>query len=573
VVAGRPGLRVPGLNRVPLLIFALLAALAGSAAAQSTLDLHTAFTQLESHGLAATQLEPDARSVPWTMLRRLALLGAEFLPPHRPISRGEITGIATRAHHSQGPGLGLAAERRQLAWLLSRYGSRTHAVNWSSCDCRTPQVHVGLDGAVSLIQFGPGELVSQQSGLASRGIGVLTELDLTVCSGPFWLGATPRHEWPIWQGSTSVNLALRYTGWPEPTGRPALGRTRTQAVNRIAWPRVAAGVAMGNWSLAAGLMPVSVGAGLEGDGLTLGMTSESVPQVVLRRTRPLQWSGFMGWFDPEHVLFRLGITSEQTITYGTPRGRESHRANPVLTQWLFTWDHTPWWRTTVCGTALSAARRGQSLWPDLMQINLPMLDATWTEVDYGPVTDRMVSLIMEARWRRAPWPVLPSAAGRVWWEYAGEDFRPHDQLPILPEISAPASLAGVELVDHRWDLGAQYLLTRHARVLWYGNGGFSEGYSHGGALLGHELGGGAEAWTGVVRWRTASGRHELELRGRTAFWREGNRVPVDTHRRELDLTWRHLAAGHTWTAVAGWVTEEVGEISERWWRAQLTRAF
>lgn len=507
------------------------------------------------------------------MVRRVALLAGEFPAPYRPVSRGELAGLALRARESQGPCLGLAAERRQLAWLLRTYGRIQRPVTWSSCDCRSPQVHLGLGGRVGVRDLGPGEVVAREAGLQGRGLMALVEPDLVLWSGRSWLQAGARLEIPLQQDGRDVDPALHFAGWPEPTGRAALGRTRTGSVARVAVPMAVLGMGLGNWSLAAGLMPAEVGVGLDGGGLTLAAQAGSVPQLVVRRTRPLRWSGLLSWFDPEHVLLRVGVTSEQTIRYETPAGRRWHRANPLLTQWLLTWDHRSWWRTTVCGTALSASRQGQALWPDLIQVNFPLLDATWNEVDYGPVTDRMVSLIMEARWRRAPWSLLPRAAGRVWWEYAGEDFRPHDQLPLLPEISAPANLAGVELVDHRWDLAVEYLLTRHSRVLWYGNSGFSDGYTHRGLLLGHELGGGAEAWTGLVRWRTRAGTDELELRGRSARWLAGNRVPEDAHRREIDLSWRRLAGCGGWSAGVGWVEESAGDVTERWWRGRLERRF
>ncbi|MEZ4387372.1 MAG: hypothetical protein R3D98_07285 [Candidatus Krumholzibacteriia bacterium] len=535
-------------------------------------DLPLILDDLDAGGVIAAGVEVDPRLVPRAMVRRLALLGGEFPPPYEPTTGAELVGTVRRAWRRGGPGLLLPAQRRELAWLLARFGRQRRPVSWSSCECREPQVHASLGGRVALWELGGGDVVAGEAGLVGRGLLATLEPDLSLWLGRFWLAVTPRLEVPLDRSGRGLAPAFGYAGWPEPTGRPGLGRARGPAVARVAVPRAVAGAQLGGWALAAGVFPAAVGVGLDGEGLTLDHQADSVPQVLLRRTRPLAWSGWLSWFDPEHVLVRVGSTSPQTISYATPRGRQSRRARPLLTQWLLTWDHTPWWRTTVVGTALSAAREGHSLWPDLLQVNLPLLDATWSEVDYGPVTDRLVSLIMEARWREAPWPWLPSAAGRVWWEYGGEDFRPHEVLPFLPEISAPASLVGCELLDSRWDLGVEYLDTRHPRVLWYGNNGFDAGYSHAGELLGHELGGAAAAWTALVRWRTAAGADEWELRGRTAGW-DGARLPATARRREVSLRWRHLALTGSWSLGVAWLEERVDRLTDHWWQARAARSF
>jgi len=409
--------------------------------------------------------------------------------------------------------------------------------------------------------------VAGEAGLLGRGLLATIEPELTSWWGPAWIAVAPRLELSLDQDRRGVDPGLLYDGWLLPTGRPSLGDARAPAASRVALPRAVVGLRLGGWSLAAGVFPASVGVGLDGGGLSLSSHAEGVPQVVLRRTRPLAWSGLLRWFGPEHVLLRLGRTSSQTIRYQTEWGPRSHTARPLLSQWLLTWDHTPWWRTTLVGSSLAAGREGRSVWADLMQVNLPFLGATWAEQDRGPITDRLVSVIMEARWRDAPWPWLPAAAGRIWWEYGGEDFRPHGTIALLPEISAPASLAGVELVDGRWDLGVEYLNTRHPRVLWYSNGSFDRGYTHEGVVLGHELGGAAESWSGVVRWRTIGGGDEWELRGRMADWKAGW-LPTSAARRDLSLSWSRLTSGGAWRLGVGRVEERVGDVTERWWRAQ-----
>jgi hypothetical protein len=242
-------------------------------------------------------------------------------------------------------------------------------------------------------------------------------------------------------------------------------------------------------------------------------------------------------------------------------------------QWLVTWNHTPWWRTTLTHAVMAAARGGGTLWPDLLQANFPLLDATWNETEYGPITDRIVALSMEARWRDAPWPLLPAAAGRIYWEYGGEDFRPHDVLPVVPEISAPASLVGVELVGHRWDLAAEFLDTRHPLVLWYSNGGFASGFTHRGTLLGDPRGGAVRSWTALVRWRPRSGASEWELRGRTSAWEQAADLPADARRDAVVLSWRRLAGRGAWRLAAGWVREEIADHTDHWLQAHLERRF
>jgi len=520
-----------------------------------------------------TAREPDARTVPWHTLRRLALLGGEFPAPYRPVTAGEIAAQLLRVRERGGPGLLQAAQRRQLAWLLSRYGLAGGAWRWNSCPCRAPQVHVLAGGRLGLHELGPGDLVAGEAGLGARGLVARLEPDLALWSGRYWAAVTPRLAGSLDASGRPQDRFLGYPGWPRPTGRPGVADARRDEAWRATLPRAAVGVRLGRWALTAGVFPASVGPGLDGDGLTLTATAPSLPQVVLRRTAALRWSSFMAPLAPDHLLLRAALASEQTIGYQDASGRQERRARPVLMQWLVTWDHTPWWRTTLTHAVMAAAREGGALWPDLLQINFPLLDATWNEVDYGPVTDRLFSITMEARWREAPWPLLPGAAGRLYWEYGGEDFRPHDILPVVPEISAPASLAGVELVGDRWDLGAEFLDTRHPRVLWYGNVGFSRGWTEDGAVLGHPLGGAVRAWTGLVRWRTRGGADELELRGRTARWELAGRLPQPAGRDEVTLRWRRLAGRGAWSLAAGWVREEMGDSSAHWWQAHAVRRF
>ena len=536
-------------------------------------DFYKIWGTLAAGGAKGQDIEPDARTVPWHTLRRLALLGGEFVAPYRPVSAGEITRTLTRARNNGGPGLALPAERRQMAWLLYRHGLAGAAWRWDSCDCREPQVHLALGGRAALREMGPGDLVTGEAGLAARGLHLALEPEATLWSGRFWGAGSVRVAGPLNSSGRDIPEDLYYDGWPIPTNRPAAGAARRDEAWRVTVPRAVAGAGLGSWSLSAGIFPAAVGPGLGGTGLTLTTQAESLPQVVLRRNRPFAWSGFMGYLDPDHLLLRVGVPSEQTVRYQSESGRESYRNHPTFFQWLITWNHTSWWRTTLTHAVMASPREGETLWGDLAQINFPLLGVTWSELDYGPITDRIFTIGMEARFREAPWPLLPAAAGRVWWVYGGEDFRPSDWASFVPEISAPASQAGVELVDHRWDLAVEYLETRHPLVLWYSNSGFDEGYSNDGVVLGHPLGGAVEAWTALVRLRPDSGTHEWELRGRTASWEMDGRLPTVARRREISLSWRRLTGSGAWTLGAGWVEEKVDDESADWLQARVMRLF
>jgi len=536
-------------------------------------DYYQILGQLKVAGPEAQHVEPDQRTVPWHTLRRLAMLGGDFVPPYRPITNGEITGIIQRSRERGGPTLLNLAQRLQASHLLHRHGLAEPGLRWDSCECRTPQVHLQLGGRAALRELGPGGMVPQEAGLGGRGLQLDLEPDLALWSGSWWLAVSPRLAGPLSTSGRTIDDAFLYENWHRASNRPAEGDARVDEAWRVTLPRAAIGVGLGSWALTAGVFPASVGPGLESTGLSLTAQAESMPQVVARRTAPFEWSGFMGAIDPDHLLMRVGVTSEQTIRYTDDYGKQRYPNEPLFFQWLITWNHTSWWRTTVTHTAMAAPRQGNTLWGDIFQINFPLLSATQNEMDYGPVTDRIFTLGMEARFREAPWPLLPSAAGRVWWEYGGEDFNPSGTIPGVPQISAPASQAGFELVDHRWDLGVEFLETQHPEVLWYSNSGLTEGYTNEGVVLGHELGGGCQAWTALIRLRPDSGLHEWVLRGRTARWDMPRRLPTTAQRHELSLSWRRLTNPGAWTLSIGWIGEETAGLETDWLQGGLERRF
>ena len=280
-----------------------------------------------------------------------------------------------------------------------------------------------------------------------------------------------------------------------------------------------------------------------------------------------------------------GKLSEQRITYKDEEG-ESHEKydEPWFFQWLLSWEFTSWFRTTLTHTAMAVPREG-TLWGDILQINFPLIGTTWSETTHGPVTDRIFSAQFEARWRHAPWPLLPAAAGRLFWDYAGTDFLPSGPEGNVPQISNPASVIGIELVDPGWDLAFEYAELVHDDVLWYSNSGFAEGYSHEGWLLGHELGGSGESLTGWVNVRPEAWGLETALKVRRATWGMKSKTPGDGNQTTVALTVKNLPTGAAggpaadapaaspllWEITAEWNSEEAVPLDAQgekrsWWR-------
>jgi len=291
------------------------------------------------------------------------------------------------------------------------------------------------------------------------------------------------------------------------------------------------------------------------------------------------------------LLLRAGLLSEQMVRIKSHRGDELRLDRPWFMQWLLGWEVTRWLRTTFTHTVMAVPRDG-ALWLDLPQINFPVIGTTWRESDSGPATDRLFSVQMEGRWRQAPWPLLPSTAGRAYWEYGGTDFLPSGPGGIIPQISLPASIAGIELVSPRWDLAGEYAETLSEKVLWYSNSGFAQGYTHDGWLLALPLGGGAEALTALLRLRPRRWPLEVELKANRTDWKQSfgtagsarkNSLAVAVTRRPgLDqgtarLGMRTLAAQ---TPLLWRITAEFNEetarpigqsaVSRNWWRVYLT---
>ncbi len=280
---------------------------------------------------------------------------------------------------------------------------------------------------------------------------------------------------------------------------------------------------------------------------------------------------------PDNLLFRTGKLSNRDVYFKDEWGNQEKQAQPWFFQWLVGWEVTSWFRATFTHMAMATAREG-TLWPDLLQINFPLIGTTWREADSGPITDRIFSAQFEFRWRHAPWPLLPTEAGRLYWDYAGTDFLPSGPGGVIPELSIPASVAGVEFVNRGWDLTLEYFGLYHPSALWYSNGGYPEGYTQDEWLLGHHAGGGARGGISLVRIRPAQTPWEIGLKLGYTNWKHENFLPGEGERRSVALSVGRdpatLIDSLQWTGVVEWVredhqSEDTPASHNDWWRASL----
>lgn len=409
-------------------------------------------------------------------------------------------------------------------------------------------MHFGLRAGATWREVGG--LVEGEAGLAaSPGLTLDIASEVTAASGRWWVAVAPRLGGRAVEGGRVPAQALLYRRWPDATTLPLTGEARAADP---AWiidvPRAVVGVRLGRWAVSAGWTPYSVGPGLCG-GLTASTTAPSYPALTVRRVRPFAWSGFLKPVAPSHLLVRVGTTSRQTVVFDDPAGRRRSSERPLLVQWLVGWNHTSWWRSTLTQSALAAPRGEGGVWLDLPVVAFPWTGTTWSELERGPVTDRILSFATEVRFRDAPWSCLPSRAGRVWLEYGGEDAIAEG----IPEFSAPGTVLGCELVDDRGDLAFEFRETRHPRVLWYAHSDLADGFSHDGWVLGLPTGGAAQTWHIVARWRPGgSTADEWILDARRTAWADNVALPGTATRASVTLGWRR----GRYVAEVGGVREE-----------------
>ena len=511
-------------------------------------------------------LEPDARAVPWATVGRLALEAGRFPPLYRSLTGAELGALVEL------PDEGFAAaEQAEARWWRDRFLQAGGGLAWTGCECKVHPYSLRLTGRLIGGFSELGDVLPEEAGLAwAPGWNAAFEPVLDWSCGVFWATASGRLAGRVAPGGEFISRdeALAWPGWPLATDRALVGRARSSdGPWVIRFPQFLAGARLGNWSLSAGWAARRTGPGLSG-ALVLDQNGASFPAFTARRIRPFVWSGLMTHAAPDNLLLRSGRLTERRVRYGDPWGRQEKTAAPWFFQWLVGWDVTGWFRTTFTHTVMATPREG-TLWPDLLQVNFPLIGTTWREMESGPITDRLFAAQMEVRWRRAPWPVLPAAAGRLYWDYGGTDFLPSGPGGIIPQISLPASVAGVELVSPGWDLVLEYAETFHSIGLWYSNSGYPEGYTQDGWLLAHAQGGGAESFAGLVRVRPAGWALQAELGATRTTWNQ-SRLPGTGERNTVSLTvggrpprlWRVTAEHVAETATP---KDAPGQV-RRWWR-------
>lgn len=504
----------------------------------------------------------DARLLPWDSLRRLCLMAGLQPPADQPLSRRELAALLDA----------IAAAGVEL--------SATDAFAARRGDAES----VLLTGGRLVAGYTDrGRLQPDQAGLAwAPGWNFAAEAGAQTARGPWWAAVTLRvRAHPGWGAGPMPVVGDEPSPLDRPGWDPATGPAQQRHAQRLGegtdldLVRAVVGREAGGWSLALGWDPRRHGPGL-GEALLVDRQAPPFAALTVRRTRPWCWPGLLRPLGPQSLLARVGRLSERPV--GSARASTGARPDhPWFFQWLVRWRLTDWARLGFTHVALAAPRSG-TLWPDVLRINFPPPGVTWDEADAGPYTDRLFAAQLELRWRDAPWRWLPAAGGRAWWEYAGEDFLPRGPWGLLPEIAAPASVAGVELVGPRWDLAVEYAETLHPLVLWYSNSSFPSGYEHEGWLLGSALGGAAERISGLVRWRGGDAL-EVELGLARTEWGAEGHAPGLARERNVWLAVAPLGGGvpGPWRARLDWRRSEelASEVSgrRRWWSFSVSRDF
>ncbi|MFT5784047.1 MAG: hypothetical protein ACI9JE_001370 [Candidatus Krumholzibacteriia bacterium] len=519
-----------------------------------------------------------------------------FPPAYRPVTAHELAAMLDRVHSEAMSGDALAfaddPEFSRLLWLRDRYTKGGGGWAHHGCDCKVHPPHFKLSGRIVGGYSGLPNTVPEEGGLGFfAGTNVYFEPELTFTIGDFWAVADFRIGGRVGEGGVdfsdpgSHDDPLAWADWVRPTGR---ADERDLRLDAGAWrgqvTRALVGAQLGRWALSAGWDNRRTGPALTGD-LNLDYRGRPFAAVTARRTESFKWRGVMTHLAPDQLLLRTGLLSSRRVAYTDEFGLQVKQANPWFMQWLVGWNVTPWFRAHFTHSVMSVAREG-ALWPDLLQLNLPVTGSTIREGESGPVSDRIFSAQFEFRWRQAPWPILPSNAGRLYWNYGGTDFLPSGPAGVVPEISIPASVVGFELLSPRWDLGFEYAELRHDKVLWYTNGGFREGYSHEQTLMGHPLGGAGESLMGLVRVRPAAWASQISFKGHHATWGMRNFTPGTGERNAFSLSWgrtprdaSELATSPLlWEITVEWNREEANRdaykttespnarASRDWWR-------
>ena len=506
-----------------------------------------------------TPVEADAREIPWQTLGRLALQAGNLPPQQRSLTGAELAELLGGASSAD------PEARWWLQRILADQGGRSWRLRWRVLSGFTTR----------------GSIIPQEAGLSwASGWGVSCEPLLEWQQGRYWAAFSGRLHGRLVSGGETLapDDPLGWSRWSLPSGLEQVHRARFDEGDwSLDAPRLLVGAQLGHWSLSAGWAPRRTGPGIRG-GLLLDQNGPSFPALTARRTTPFHWSGIMTHAAPDHLLLRAGLLSRQTIQYQTEWGLVRREAEPWFMQWLVGWDVTTWFRTTFSQTTMAAPREG-TLWPDLLQINFPVIGTTWREMDSGPVTDRLFGVMLEFRWAQAPLLFLPGRAGRAYWDYGGTDFLPSGPGGVVPQISIPASVAGVELIGRHWDLVLEYAETFHDKGQWYSNSGFRAGYSHEGWLMGHLMGGGNESFHLQVRLRPDYLPLELRFSGDRINWNHDlfyrTRARRESMRLEVLRRQAEGRGGLPGKLVLERLTERIEDpwTEARWWRGYVVLGF
>jgi len=546
------------------------------------LVLTAGFPPITAHA-QFNHLDADARTVPWSTISRLALEGGIFPPACRPVTEAELARILTNIQNSSKP-ITDPDEISRLTLLLEQYQLGEKSITFHGPSCKKYPPHLRLSGRLVGGYSELGNPVAFEGGLSfAPGHNLFLEPCIEFAAGSFWAALNFRMGGRVAGGGIDFNRdqgninPLTWPDWPMATGKYSVREARLKGG---AWSgqltRAIAGGQWGNWAISAGWDHHRTGPGLTG-ALLLDYEGRPFPAVTARRTRPFRWNGILTPLAPSQLLIRAGSLSQRTISWSDNHGLQNKEANPYFFQWLLGWDVTSWFRTSITHSVVATAREG-TLWPDLLQINFPVIGTTWRELDSGPITDRLFAVQLEFRWNNAPWPILPASAGRLFWDYGGTDFLPSGPWGMFPEISIPASVAGFELLSPRWDLGFEYSELQHTKGLWYANGGYEEGYTQEHWLLAHPLAGSGESFLGLVRVRPADWKFQAEFQGKFSQWGMKSRTPGTGERLSFSLTFSTITVPVPWTLSTEWNREKAdpmgnlnfpppdSQVARDWWR-------
>jgi len=366
------------------------------------------------------RLEVDARTTPWSSLGRMALEGGFFPPAYRPVTGDEIATLLDQVQVQAMSGTAVAfaddAEYDRLLWLRERHQYGGGGWAHHGCDCKIHPPHFRVSGRMIAGYSGLANTVPEEGGLGFfAGNNIYFEPELAFAAGDFWavvdfrIGGRVGHGGVDFSDPSAHDDPLTWPDWVVPTGR---AEERALRLDQGAWhgqvTRALVGLQLGHWALSAGWDSRRTGPGLTGD-LNLDYKGRPFAALTARRTASFQWRGVMTHLAPDQLLLRTGLLSQRRVAHTDEYGLQVKDANPVFMQWLVGWNVTSWFRTHVTHTVMASPREG-TLWPDLLQLNFPVIGTTWREGDSGPITDRIFAVQFEFRWREAPWPRLSSLA-------------------------------------------------------------------------------------------------------------------------------------------------------------------